>query len=112
MRSQNIRVLDNVIDTAKYGGIFVIGAGHLIAGNRMTNLNTGHCGCYFQAGEPDLLAAGIYLGKGAERPAPAHGNTVENNRITGFGMETKCVVSAPGAGPNVVRGNRCRSLGF
>ena len=67
MRSQNIRVVDNVIDTAKYGGIFVIGTGHLVARNRLLNLNTAHCGCYFQAGEPDLLAAGIYLGKGAER---------------------------------------------
>jgi hypothetical protein len=100
--------LENVIETAKYGGIFVIGTGHVLAGNRLSNLNTAHCGCYYLAGEPDILAAGIYLGKGAERPAPAHGNTVEENDISGFGMDAKCVVSAAGVGPNVVRRNRCR----
>jgi hypothetical protein len=75
-------------------------------------LNTAHCGCYFQAGEPDLLAAGVYLGKGAERPDAARGNTVEDNQISGFGMDAKCVVSAPGVGPNVVRANRCGLLHF
>lgn len=112
MRSQNIRLVENVIDAARYGGIFVIGTGHLVARNRMTNLNTAHCGCYFQAGEPDLLAAGVYLGKGAERPDAARGNTVEDNEISGFGMDAKCVVSAPGVGPNVVRANRCGLLHF
>jgi hypothetical protein len=109
MRSQNIRIVENVIDNAKYGGIFVIGTGNLVARNRLTNMNTAHCGCYVQLGEPDLLAAGVYLGKGAERADPASGNTVEENEISGFGMDAKCVVSAPGVGPNVIRGNRCRA---
>jgi hypothetical protein len=115
MESRNIRVTDNVLDTTIYGGIFVIGTGHLIAHNRLFDINTAHCnenaaqaGCYYMAGEPDMLQSGVYLGKGAERPAPAHGNTIENNEITGFKMRERCVKSAPGAGPNVVRGNVCR----
>ena len=80
MRSQNIRVVENVIDAARYGGIFVIGTGHLVARNRMTNLNTAHCGCYFQAGEPDLLAAGVYLGKGAEQARRRRAGTRSRKR--------------------------------
>ena len=115
MQSRNIRVVDNYLDTTLYGGVFVIGTGHVIARNRLFNINTSHCndsaaqaGCYYAAGEPDMLQSGIYLGKGAERPAPAHGNTVENNEVTGFKMRERCVKSAPGVGPNVVRANVCR----
>jgi hypothetical protein len=50
------------------------------------------------------------LGRGAERPAPARGNTVEDNEITGYKMDTRCIGNAPGVrvDDNVVRGNRCR----
>ncbi|HEV2447957.1 MAG TPA: right-handed parallel beta-helix repeat-containing protein [Candidatus Sulfopaludibacter sp.] len=117
MRCENIRVLDNIIDGPLFGGIFVIGTGHRIAGNLLRNLNTAHCnddaaefGCYYAPGEPDLLRSGIYLGRGAERPAPARGNVVEDNEITGYGMQAHCVVSAPGIDPkwNTVRDNRCK----
>ncbi len=115
MQSRNIRVVGNVLDTTLYGGIFVIGTGHLVARNRLSNVNTAHCnenaaqaGCYYAEGEPDMLQAGIYLGWRAERAAPAHGNTIEENQITGFKMKERCVQSAPAAGPNVVRGNVCR----
>jgi hypothetical protein len=115
MQSRNIRVVENHLDTTLYGGIFVIGTGHMVARNRLSNINTAHCnenaaraGCYYAAGEPDMLQSGIYLGKGAERPAPAHGNTIEDNEIVGFKMRERCVKSAPGVGPNVVRGNVCR----
>jgi hypothetical protein len=117
MQSKNIRVLDNLIDGPLFGGIFVIGSGHRIARNRLLNINTAHCnddaarfGCYYAPGEPDMLRSGIYLGQGAERPAPAHGNTIEGNEITGYGMKSHCVVSAPGIPPgaNRVRNNSCR----
>jgi len=39
MRSQNIRLLDNLIDGTLYGGIFVIGSGHTIARNRLLRLD-------------------------------------------------------------------------
>jgi hypothetical protein len=115
MQSRNIRVVGNDLDTTRYGGIFVIGTGHVVARNRLFNINTSHCnenaaqaGCYYMPGEPDMLQSGIYLGKRAERPAPAHGNTIEENEISGFKMRERCVASAPGAGPNIVRGNVCR----
>ena len=38
-----------------------------------------------------MLQSGIYLGARAERPAPAHGNTIEDNEITGFKMRERCV---------------------
>jgi len=117
MQSRNIRVVDNEISGALFGGIFVIGTGHLIARNRLLNLNTAHCneeaarsGCYYAPGEPDMLQSGIYLGRGAERPAPAWGNRIEENEITGFKMDTRCIGRAPATQPdwNTVRNNRCR----
>jgi hypothetical protein len=116
MESRNIRIVENVIEGPRFGGIFVIGTGHLIARNRLLNLNTAHCneeaarfGCYYGPGEPDMLRSGIYLGRGAERPAPAKGNLIEDNEITGFQMDTRCVAAAPGIQPswNTVRNNRC-----
>jgi hypothetical protein len=119
MQSRKIRIVDNVIDGALFGGIFVIGTGHRIVHNRLLNLNTAHCnedaarfGCYYGPGEPEMLRSGIYLGRGAERPAPAGGNTIEDNEITGFQMNTRCIALAPGILPewNVVRGNRCHEI--
>ncbi len=117
MRTRNIRIIDNLIQAPKFGGIFVIGTGNTIARNRLLDLNRAHCneeaahfGCYYAAGEPDMLRSGIYLGKGAERPAPAQGNLIQNNEITGFKMRSRCVASAPGiaADANTIRGNTCR----
>jgi hypothetical protein len=115
MQSRKIRVIENFLDHTLYGGIFVIGTGHTIARNRLFDINTSHCndsaaqaGCYYPAGEPDMLQSGIYLGERAERPAPARGNSIQDNEITGFRMRERCVKSAPGAGPNVLRGNVCR----
>jgi Right handed beta helix region len=118
MRSEKIRVVGNEIDGPLFGGIFVIGTGHTVARNRLLHLNTAHCneeaarfGCYYAAGEPDMLRSGIYLGRGAERPAPARGNLIEDNEISGFKMDSRCIALAPGieAGWNTVRGNRCRA---
>lgn len=104
MQSRNIRVTGNSFDGTLYGGIFVIGAGHYIAHNRLTG--RGPCAsCVFLANEPYMLRSGIYFGKGAERPAPAHGNVAEGNQIAGY---ERCVESAPGITGNVVRNNACR----
>ena len=116
MQPRNIVVAENVIEGAQFGGIFVIGTGHRIVRNRLLDLNRAHCneetarfGCYYSAGEPDMLRSGIYLGRGAARPAPARGNVVEGNEITGYKMAARCIARAPGveAGWNVIRGNRC-----
>ena len=110
MASRNVRIEGNLLDGLKYGGIFVIGTDNVIRRNRLLNLNTGHCGCDYTAGEPDMFRSGIYLGRGAERPAPARGNLVEENEITGYQMDRHCIAGAPGIYPgwNTVRGNRCR----
>lgn len=106
MQSRQIRIVDNVIDGAGFGGIFAIGTGHRMARNRLLNLNTRH-----YPGEPDILRSGIYLGNGAARPAPAEGNIIEDNEITGFQMDRWCLGLAPGIQPawNTILGNICRA---
>ncbi|HEV3201275.1 MAG TPA: right-handed parallel beta-helix repeat-containing protein [Bryobacteraceae bacterium] len=119
MQSRNILIVGNVIDGPLFGGIFVIGTGHRIVHNRLLNLNTAHCnedaarfGCYYGPGEPDMLRSGVYLGRGAERPAPARDNIIEDNEITGFKMDTRSIALAPGILPgwNILRGNRCHEV--
>ncbi len=116
MESRNIRVVANRIDGTKFGGIFVIGTGHRIENNRMRNLNKAHCneerakfGCYHFPGEPELLQSGIYLGRRAERPAPARGNIVRGNSVSGYRMAARCIGFAPGVSgkENTVERNSC-----
>ncbi len=120
MESRNITVAGNEIDGAKFGGIFVIGTGHRIVGNRMRRLNLAGCnersekfGCRHFPGEPDLLQSGVYLGRRAERPAPARGNLVAENEISGWKMKTRCIGAAPGVRleDNRLQGNTCRDGG-
>jgi hypothetical protein len=117
MRTRNIRIVENRIERPVFGAIFVIGERNLIAHNLLLDLNTAHCNqniahyqCNYAAADPRILEAGVYFGRGAERPAPARNNIVENNLITGWGMKTGCIVSAPDipASWNTVRGNDCR----
>lgn len=116
MRSEGIRVTENVIDGAKFGGIFVIGQGHTITGNRLINLNTAGCnesaasfGCSHFPGEPDLLQSGIYLGRRAERPAPASDNLIDGNLISGHKMASRCIGFAPDVSrtANRIGSNQC-----
>jgi hypothetical protein len=104
MQSQNIRVVDNVIDGAMFGAIFVIGHDNLVARNRFVNIKAG-------PGPPGILSAGIYLGERAERPGPARNNIIEDNVITGNQMATRCVLTAPAIRPawNTIRNNVCRA---
>jgi hypothetical protein len=96
MQSSNIRVEGNTIDGAGFGGIFVIGGPNIITGNRLLNLNRRH------EGDP-LLNTGIYIGDKAERPAPARGNVIERNTVTGA---TTCVGGS--IANNAVQVNDCR----
>lgn len=115
MQSQNIVVEENELTGMKFGGIFVIGTGHKILRNRMQHLNTAHCnenraqfGCSV-LGEPDVLDTGIYLGSHAEHPAPARGNLIEGNLISGWKMKSRCVQAGPGVklSDNTIKANRC-----
>ncbi len=114
MRPEGVSIVGNTVRGARFGGVFVIGQGNRVAGNRLLELNTARCAaCVYVAGEPDMLRSGIYLGRRAERPAPARGNVIEDNVITGFNMRAWCVAAAPGiaGGANVIRGNQCADAG-
>jgi hypothetical protein len=116
MQSEGVNIVDNTIDGTLFGGIFVIGSHNVVSRNRLVNLNTAHCnenaarfGCYYAPGQPEMLTSGIYLGSGAERPAPARRNTVRDNSISGFKMRTRCIAAAPGVSPaeNLIERNFC-----
>jgi hypothetical protein len=115
-RSNRIRVIGNLLDGVKYTGIFTFGTGHVIAHNRLLNVNLAHCneeaaksGCYYPKDEPDALQVGIYMGRGILWSEPARDNVVEDNEISGFGMKSRCIGFAPGvsAAENTIRKNRC-----
>jgi hypothetical protein len=115
MRSQNIVVENNVLDGMKFGGIFLIGAGHKVLRNRMRHIDTAHCnenrakfGCSV-LGEAEVLETGIYLGSHAEHPDPARGNLIEGNTISGWKMQARCIQGAPGVklSDNTIRNNTC-----
>jgi len=61
-------------------------------------------------GAPHFLFRSIIRGRSPPRPAPARGNVIENNEITGYKMKARCVGRAPGieADWNTVRGNVCK----
>jgi hypothetical protein len=95
MRPEGVVIADNHVEDARWGAVFVIGSGNRVERNRLLNLNRARCGCVYSAEDPRLLNSGIYLGRGAERPARAQGNIIQKNRITGFGMSRNCVATAP-----------------
>ncbi len=114
MRSQNIVIADNRIEGAVFGGLFLIGRGHRVTGNIFVRLNLARCepgkpGCVYWADQPELLSAGIYLGRGVSRPSPAEGSLIARNTIRGFGMSRRCIVAAPGVEreKNRITANRC-----
>jgi hypothetical protein len=116
MQPVNVTIVDNLIDGAGYGGIFVIGSGHVVSGNRLLGLNRDRCTgdmrqarCNYAPDQPALLHSGIYLGRGADRQAHTVGNRIERNEISGFAIAHTCVTAAPGVSlaANIVAGNRC-----
>jgi hypothetical protein len=115
MQSRNIRITGNTIDGALFGGIFLIGSGHTVTGNRLLHLNLAHCNnpgpinCGYLPKEPDFLRSGIYLSPGADRPDPAKGNTIQNNEIGGYGMSNHCISAGPGVSlaANTISKNDC-----
>jgi hypothetical protein len=116
MQPVNVTIVGNLIDGAGYGGIFLIGSGHLVSANRLLGLNRDHCTgdmrqarCNYAPDQPALLHSGIYLGRGADRPAHTVGNRIQGNEISGFAIAHTCVVAAPGVSlaANTIAGNRC-----
>jgi hypothetical protein len=118
MRSEQIEVENNVIDGAKYGGIYLMGERHRVRGNRFLRLNLAGCnqsaaqfGCLYDPSQPDLLRSGIYLGKGPARPEPSLGILIEDNLVTGHGMAEHCIAAAPGVklADQTIQNNTCRN---
>jgi hypothetical protein len=121
MRSEAILIRDNLIDGFKFGGLFLIGRGHTVAGNRFLRLNRAGCnesaarfGCVAIAGEPDVLQAGIYLGRLAaewagRRADPSREHLIRDNVITGHRMSERCILAAPGVSleASLIENNRC-----
>ncbi len=114
VKTEEVVVEDNTIDGAVYGGIFVIGSHHRIAGNRMLRLNLAECvpgkaGCIYWPDEPALLSSGIYLGRHGTRPTITTGDTVSGNTVSGYGMDRRCVVTGQGVprAANRIGPNRC-----
>ncbi len=114
VKSEEVVVENNTIDGAVYGGIFVIGSHHRIAGNKLLRLNLAGCvpgkaGCVYWPDEPELLSSGIYLGRHGTRPATTAGDTVSGNTVSGYGMDRRCVVTGSGVAraANRIGPNRC-----
>jgi hypothetical protein len=124
MRSEHITIADNTIDGSKFGGVFLIGSNHTVVRNKLLNLNLAHCnesaakiGCVAIQGEPDVLQAGIYLGRIAaewaqKRADASKGHVIRDNVITGYKMNARCVMAAPGVDlkASTVEGNSCRDV--
>lgn len=116
VRSRNIVVSGNTIDGAKFGGLFLMGMGHTVEGNRFLHLNLAGCdagaptpGCVYQPGEPRMLESGIYLGRGVARLEETRGNVIRANTITGRGMRSRCIAAGRGVTltANRVEANAC-----
>jgi len=116
VRSEKIEITGNVIDGAKFGGLFVMGSGHTITGNQFVHLDLAGCnesaarfGCIYKADEPAMLQTGIYLGRGVARLEETRGNVIRDNRISGHKMRTRCVAAGPGVSlaANTLERNRC-----
>jgi hypothetical protein len=116
MRSQNIEIRANVIDGAKFGGLFLMGRGHRVTGNSFLHLNKAECnenakqfGCIYKADEPKMLETGIYLSKGVARVEPVRDNVIRGNTISGHKMQSRCIAAGPGVklSENSVGQNTC-----
>ncbi len=112
--SNDIELSGNLIDGAKYGGLFLMGSNNHVTNNRFVNLNLAGCeetkpACIYKQDEPKMLQSGIYLGRGVARNEETKGNVIRGNRVSGYKMAARCVVTAPGiaAGANAVESNTC-----
>lgn len=114
--SQNIEIAGNTIDGMKYGGLYLMGSGHRVTGNRFLHLNTAGCNessakvyCIYKQDEPQMLESGIYLSRGLGRMEETRGNVIRDNLISGHKMKTRCIAFGPGVTPsaNSIQGNTC-----
>lgn len=119
MRSENVIVKGNLIQGFGYGGVYLIGRGHQVTGNRFIDINRNRCTgdmhiaiCAYAPDEPAMLRSGIYLAGHAARPADTQSNVIEHNQISGFGMDKWCVGAGPGVNlaSNKIANNMCAGV--
>jgi hypothetical protein len=119
MQPADVTIAGNLIDGAGFGGIYLIGAHHVISGNRFLGLNRNRCTgdmtqarCNYAPDQPDLLRSGIYLARGAARPADTSHNQITGNEVSGFGMRKWCIEAAPGVSlsANRIEKNQCADV--
>lgn len=116
MESKNIRIAQNEITGAAYGGLYLIGRNHSVIGNIFRDVNLAHCTgaigstrCNYELANPGLLRSGIFLAGGGNRPDPATGNTIMNNHVTGYRTREWCIEAGGGVeiDSNFISGNLC-----
>lgn len=116
MESQAVTITGNRITGTGYGGLYLIGTGHTVTGNRFLMLNRAGCTgdgrtarCNYALDQPDMLRSGIYLAAFSNRKSRTEGNTIRDNELRGFGMGRWCVTAAPGLAlkDNRVGDNTC-----
>ena len=118
MNSTGVKLTNNTVDGFAYGGLYLIGEGNLIEGNRFLHTNRARCTgepssalCNYALDQPDLLRSGIYLGRTGGRPTKTQGNIIRDNVVQGFGADKWCIEAAPGVPltRNNISGNVCRA---
>lgn len=119
MKPEKTLVRGNTLEGFGYGAVFLVGTGNTVEDNRFLDINRAHCGAvpitarcnYAVAEQPDLLRSGIYLAANGGRPTETTSNIIRGNTLTGFGMETHCIATAPGvqASANTITNNTCTS---
>src|SRR5204863_10091211 len=102
----NIEISGNLIDGSKFGGLYLMGSGNKIIGNRFVRLNLAGCNesagkfpCIYKRDEPQMLDTGIYLGRGVARLEETRGNVIRGNHISVHMMKARWV----GFGSGVTR---------
>lgn len=120
MVSQRVVVNGNVMQGFGYGGIYLIGEGHEVFGNRFIDVNRNQCTgdmstprCNYAPEEPGMLRSGMYLASHAARRTETKRNRIYGNYISGFGMDRWCITAGPGValGENKIDHNICVGSG-
>lgn len=116
VESRNVVIADNRITGTGYGGLFLIGTGHTVTGNRFLMVNRSRCTgdgkiarCNYALEEPDMLRSGLYLARRANRDSVTRDNLIKGNEFQGFGTKRWCITAAPGVrlADNRIEDNTC-----
>jgi len=57
--------------------------------------NAARFGCYYGPADPEILEAGHLFWPAAPSTLPARHNLIQDNRISGFKMQSRCILGRP-----------------